>query len=84
MRSPLRSSAISIASCGAGLVGRYDPRPARRGAVEDLARHPLRGRELEVARREVVEQRVAGEVVDRLSLSHVFGTAPMTIATSAS
>ena len=68
MRSPLRSSAIPIPSSGPASSGRDDRRPAGRRAVEDLARHPLRRRELQVARREVVEQRVAGEVVDRVGL----------------
>ena len=44
---------------GAGLVGRHERGPAGRGAVEDLARHPLRRCELQVARREVVEEHVA-------------------------
>ena len=48
------------------LVGRHERRPARSRLVEDLARHPLRRGELEVARRQVVEQRVAGDVVERV------------------
>ena len=56
---------------GPGLVGGDDRRAAGRAAVEHLARHPLRRRELEVARREVVEQRVAGDVGDRVRLGDV-------------
>ena len=58
-----------------GLVGGDDRRAAGGRAVEDLARHPLRGRELQVAGGEVVEQRVAGEVVDRVGLGDVLGAA---------
>ena len=68
-RLAVQLSAISIASCGAGLVGRHERRAAGRGAVEHLARHPLRRRELQIARGEVVQQRVAGDVVERLPRS---------------
>ena len=56
-----------------GLVGRDQRRPAGGGAVEDLAGHPLRGGELQVAGGEVVEQRVAGDVVERVGLGDVLG-----------
>ena len=56
-----------------GLVGGDQRRPAGGGAVEDLAGHPLRGGELEVAGGEVVEQRVAGEVVERVGLGDFLG-----------
>ena len=56
---------------GPGLVGRHQGRAAGRRAVEHLARHPLRGRELQVAGREVVEEHVAGDVVERLGLGDV-------------
>ena len=69
-RARSRSRRAGPASSGVTIAG-----PARRRAVEDLARHPLRGRELEVARGEVVEQRVAGEVVDRVGLGDVLGAA---------
>ena len=66
--NPIASSApASSAVTSAG--------PHGRRAVEDLARHPLRRRELQVARREVVEQRVAGDVVDRVGLGNVLGAA---------
>ena len=55
------------------LVGRHQVGTAGRRAVEDLARHPLRRRPLQVAGREVVEQRVAGDVVERLGLVDVLG-----------
>ena len=58
-----RSRPSAPASSGVTIAG-----PQGAGAVEDLARHPLRGRELQVARREVVEQRVAGDVVERVGL----------------
>ena len=51
-----------------GLVRRHERGAARSRAVEDLARHPLRRGELQVARRQVVEQHVAGDVVEGLGL----------------
>ena len=58
------------------LVGRHERRPARGRPVEDLARHPLRRGELQVARRQVVEQHVAGDVVQGLRLRDVAAAAP--------
>ena len=59
-----------------GLVGRHERRPAGRRAVEDLAGHPLRGRALEVAGGEVVQQRVAGDVVQGGGLGDILRPAP--------
>ena len=50
----------------ADLVGGDEGGAAGGGTVEDLAGNPLRRGELQVASREVVEQRVAGDVVERV------------------
>ena len=76
IRSPFRSRANEIASWGAGLVGGDQRRAAGRRAVEDLAGHPLRRRELEVAGGEVVEQHVAGDRVERLGRVDLLAAAP--------
>ena len=70
LHAPRRSarSSISIASCGPASSGVTSAGPQGADAVEDLARHPLRRLELVVARREVVQQRVAGHVVERVVL----------------
>ena len=58
------------------LVGGDQRRSARRRPVEDLARHPLGCRELEVARREVVQQRVAGDVLEGVARLDLAAPAP--------
>ena len=79
------SASKEIGAVGERLIGGDERRPAGRRAVEHLARHPLRGGELEVARREVVEQHVAGDAVEaprpRCTPEH---RRPITNATSAS
>jgi hypothetical protein len=55
----------------AGLVRRYERRAAGRGAVEGLAGHPLWRLELVVARGQVVQEHVAGNVIHRVALGHV-------------
>ena len=82
--SPFSVSAISIASWAPASSGVTSAGPHGARAVEDLARHPLRRGELQVARREVVEQHVAGDVVERVALGHVAARRPITNATSAS
>ena len=54
----------------ADLVGGDEGGTAGGGAVEDLAGDPLRRGELQVASREVVEQHVPGDVVERVGLTH--------------
>src|SRR5688500_989104 len=52
-------------------VGRVgDVWPDGRGRVEDLARGPLAGDELEIASTDVVDDRVTEDVIERLLAAH--------------
>ena len=56
-----------------GLVRRDERGTAGRRSVEHLARDPLRGGELEVARGQVVQQHVPRDVVEGVFHAHVLG-----------
>ena len=57
----------------AELVGRHEHRPHRAERVERLAAHPLSVAELEVAGGDVVDARVAEDVVERVGFGDVPG-----------
>ncbi len=58
------------------LVGRDEPWPDRPEGVTALTLVPLRGLQLESALGYVIHDGVAGNMVQSLVLSHVFGTTP--------
>ena len=64
MRSPLRSSAMPIASGGPASSGVTSAGPNGAEPSKVLPGHPLRRLELVVPRGQVVQQRVAGHVLD--------------------
>src|SRR3712207_6872565 len=68
IRRPPRSTLFPYTTLfrSPGLVRRHERGAAGSGAVEGLARHPLRRLELEVAGGEVVQERVARHVAQRV------------------
>ena len=60
----------------ADLVGRHQPRAHRAERVERLTAHELLVAELEIARRNVVQARVAADVLECLRLVHAPAGAP--------
>ena len=82
--SPLTVRRISALVEVAELVGRDDPRPDGRGRLERLAGEPLDRAALEVARRDVVQDRQPGDVRPGVLAGDVAAAVPITTASSPS
>ena len=76
---------VSQRSCGSGISSAVTTTgPGRGEAVERLAARPLRLAELDVAGRDVVDDRVAPHVVERVATVHAWAGLPMMTPSSAS